>query len=132
MEIFVRDLDPYDEKSQLVVISELTEEFEQSEGSMPREDGLTDRPRKLVLNQSILTAITLPLINLALATGWRRIALGIAVDHAYLRLAFFAVVPLQAWLALVGYHFELCTYNTNKQRVVHSSSPSLLQGAWCS
>lgn len=126
MEIFARGLDPYDEKSQPAVINKLTEGFEQSEGAMPQEDGLTDRPRKLVLNQSIITAITLVLVILALATGWRRVVVEIAIDHAYLRLAFFAVVPLQMWLALVGYHFGLRTYNTNKQRVIHSSSSSLL------
>lgn len=48
MEIFARDLDPYDEKSQLVVISELTEEFEQSEGSMPREGGLSEASLKSI------------------------------------------------------------------------------------
>lgn len=130
MEIFARGLDPYDEKNQPVVINELTEGFEQSEGALPREDGLTEGPRKLVLNQSIITAITLLLIILALASGWRRIAVEIAVDHAYLRLAFFAVVPFQMWLGMVGNHFGLCEYLTNKQRVTHSSSSSLLQGAW--
>lgn len=129
MEIFARGLDLYDEKNQAVVTNELTEVFEQSEGALPREDGLTDRPRKLVLNQSIMTAVTLLLIVLALATGWRRIVVEIAVDHAYLRLAFLAVVPLQIWLALVGNYFGLCTYNTNEQRVTHSSSSSLSQDA---
>lgn len=128
IEIFARGLALYDEKNPPVVTNELTEGFEQSEGALPREDGLTDRPRKLVLNQSIITAVTLIMIILALATGWRRIVVEIAVDHAYLRLAFFAVVPLQIWLALVGNHFGLCTYNSNKQRVTHSSSSSLLQG----
>lgn len=107
-EIFARGLYPYGEESQPVVISESTEGFKQVKGLW--HEKMADRPWKLVLNQSILAAITLILIAWALATGWRRIVVDIAVVHAYLRLTFFAVVPLQTWLALVGYHLGLLTY----------------------
>ena len=59
-------------------------------------------PRKTVLIQSVLCALTLILIILALGTGWRKIAIEIASDHKWIRLAFVVVTPLQIWLALVS------------------------------
>ncbi len=99
MEIFARGLDPYDVKSPTALADELPEVTHKGESTIPTEDGLTlrDSPRKLLLNQAVISSITLLLIIVALGTGWRRIALEIAVDHRYLRIA----VPLQFWLALV-------------------------------
>lgn len=59
-------------------------------------------PRKTVLIQSVLCALTLILIILALGTGWRKIAIEIVSDHQWIRLAFLVVTPLQIWLALVS------------------------------
>lgn len=102
MEIFARGLDPYDEKSAGgIIVTELPAGAEPVEGEIPREDGLSEGPRKIMLNQAVLTAITLVLIIAALGTGWRQMAIETAVDHSYLRMAFFIVVPLQVWLALV-------------------------------
>lgn len=105
MEIFARGLDPYDEKSaqgiNQIFVTELSAGAEPPEAAIPREDGLPEGPRKIMLNQAVLTAITLLLIIAALGTGWRQMAIETAVDHSYLRMAFFIVVPLQVWLALV-------------------------------
>lgn len=57
-------------------------------------------PRRVVLIQPILAAITLILLITAIGSGWREIAIEIKVDKSWLRLAFLAVVPLQCWLAL--------------------------------
>lgn len=102
MEVFARGLDPYDEKSTAgILVTELPAGTEPTEEEIPREDGLPEGPRKIMLNQAILTAITLILIIAALGTGWKQMAIETAVDHSFLRLAFFIVVPLQIWLALV-------------------------------
>lgn len=101
MEIFARGLDPYDEKAGAVNQTVVTETPLDGSGEMAREDGLIEPPRKIVLNQAVLSAITLILIIAALGTGWRRLAVQTVVDHNYLRMAFFLVVPLQVWLALV-------------------------------
>lgn len=66
------------------------------------EKGLAEAPRKIVLIQPVLTAITLILVIAALGAGWRQVALEVSVDKGWLRLAFVVVVPLQIWLALVG------------------------------
>lgn len=57
-------------------------------------------PRRIVLIQPFLTAVTLILLIAAIGSGWRQIAIEIKVDHNWMRLAFIAVVPFQCWLAL--------------------------------
>lgn len=59
------------------------------------------KPRRLLLNQAIITAITLALALTAIGTGWQRVAIEIAVDHKYNRLALLGVLIPQLWLALV-------------------------------
>lgn len=66
------------------------------------EEGLAEPPRKVVLVQSLLTAVTLALILAAIGGGWRQIAVELMVDSGWIRLAFLVVVPLQIWLALVS------------------------------
>lgn len=66
------------------------------------EESLPEPPRKIVLIQPVLTAITLVLILAAIGAGWRQVALEIMVDKSYLRLGFVIVVPIQIWLALVS------------------------------
>ncbi|KAK6387753.1 hypothetical protein LTS17_001022 [Exophiala oligosperma] len=56
--------------------------------------------RQVVLIQSILTAVTLVLLVVAIGSGWRQIAIEIMVDKNWMRLAFLLVVPFQCWLAL--------------------------------
>ena len=74
-------------------------------GDMSQED-LTEKPRRIVLIQPILTGITLFLIIAALGSGWRELVVELVVDKSWLRLAFLLVVPLQIWLGLVR-HFPL-------------------------
>lgn len=108
MTVFARGLDPYDEKNQVKAGPAVTITEKPSDGSgldgdgIAQEDGLLEPPRKIVLNQAVLTGVTLILIVAALGSGWRQVAIEIIVDHKYLRLAFILVVPLQIWLALVG------------------------------
>lgn len=71
-----------------------------------REESLVEAPRKIVLNQPVLTAITLVLILAAMGAGWRQIALELLVDKGWIRLAFVVVIPLQIWLALVSALFS--------------------------
>ncbi|KAL2415455.1 hypothetical protein ABEF91_005785 [Exophiala dermatitidis] len=70
------------------------EDFLDSEGIV------TPAPRRVVLIQSFLTAITLILLVSAIGSGWREIAIELKVDKSWIRLAFILVVPLQCWLAL--------------------------------
>ena len=113
MENFSHGMSPYDEKSpakesQAVLISEKPLEgpnYDEEDAGILREDG----PRRIVLNQAVLTAMTLILIIAALGSGWRQMAVEIVVDQSYLRLAILVVVPLQIWLALVGNMQDLST-----------------------
>lgn len=56
--------------------------------------------RRVVLIQSVLTALTLILLISAIGSGWRQIAVEIKVDKSWIRLGFLVVVPLQCWMAL--------------------------------
>ena len=84
-------------KSQSIVIQEVTGDGTSSEGIV---ETLVEPPRKVVLNQAFMVALTLVLLVSALGAGWREVAIEIAVDKNMIRMAFLAVVPFQAWLAL--------------------------------
>lgn len=90
------------------------------------EENLAETPRKIVLIQPVLTAITLLLVIAAIGSGWRQITLELMVDKGWIRLAFVVVVPLQIWLALVSMIALIWllpeTYN-------HSSSCKVLPAA---
>ncbi len=81
------------------------DDLDGAEGGVAREDGITDPPRRIKLNQAVLCGATLFLIVAALASGWRQIAVELSVDKSWLRLAFIVVMPLQIWLALVSMVF---------------------------
>lgn len=103
MENYSQGMSPYDEKSptkesKAVLVNEVPVEGYDEEGGALSEEG----PRRIVLNQSVLTAVTLTLIIAALGGGWRQLAVEISVDHSYVRLAILVVVPFQIWLALVS------------------------------
>lgn len=92
----------YDEKtnkSQSVLVTEVPQEG--PDGEIVYEELITEKPRKLVLIQATITALTLIILIAAIGAGWRNIAIEIAVDKSMMRLVFAAVVPLQMWLALV-------------------------------
>ncbi len=89
-----------------VFVNEVSsEDLDAAEGGAARENGINDPPRRIKLNQSILCAATLFLIVAALSTGWRSMAIELSIDNSWIRLAFIAVMPLQAWLALVSIAF---------------------------
>jgi hypothetical protein len=69
-----------------------------------RDEKMSDEPRKTVLVQSVLAAVTLILIIVAIGTGVCRMMVEVRVDHNYLRLALLVAAPLQIWLALVSQH----------------------------
>ena len=103
IQVFSQGMSGFDEKmkeSEINVDEVPGDEYDPETG-VPRENGLTDPPRRIKLNQAVLCAATLFLIIAALASGWRHIAAEIASDGNWLRLAFVAVMPLQIWLALV-------------------------------
>jgi hypothetical protein len=84
---------------------------------------MLEEPRKTVLVQSILAAITLILVIAAIGTGVRRMMIEVKVDHNYLRLALLVVAPLQIWLALVSqYQSRLRKPVTNIPSVLHAIS----------
>ena len=54
------------------------------------------------LLNTILVAITLVIIIVMLGAGFRELAIEVAVDHNMLRLAFFALTPVQIFFTLVS------------------------------
>jgi hypothetical protein len=66
------------------------------------EVAVLDKPRRILLMQAWLTAATLALTIAALGTGWRQIAIEIAIDGRLLRLLFILASLPQTWLSLVG------------------------------
>ena len=93
-------------KTQSVLISETP--FNGSENGIVDGEEQKEKPRKLVLIQAVLCALTLTLLIAAIGSGWRQIAIEVAVDKQMLRLAFAAVVPFQCWLALVSVIEDYC------------------------
>lgn len=103
IQVFSRGMSGFDEgneKEEVIVNEVPAEDWDSAEDGVPRENGLTDKPRRIKLNQAFLCAATLFLIIAALASGWRQIAIELVVDKSWIRLAFVVVMPLQIWLAL--------------------------------
>ena len=101
IQVFSQGMSGFDEKMGEVVVEEVPADDIDPETGVPRENGVSDPPRRIKLNQAVLCAGTIFLIIAALASGWRQIAIEITVDKNWMRLAFIAVMPLQIWLALV-------------------------------
>jgi hypothetical protein len=67
-------------------------------------EGLSiEKPRRLVLLQSWLTAFTLTICVVGIGAGWREIAIEISIDQDYKRVCFLLAVVPQFWLSLVNY-----------------------------
>lgn len=58
------------------------------------------RPTHLL--NTVLVALTLILIVTVLGAGFRELAIEVAVDHSYLRVAFVALTPVQIFFTLVS------------------------------
>ncbi|RFU31186.1 hypothetical protein B7463_g5182, partial [Scytalidium lignicola] len=56
--------------------------------------------RPIHLQNTILVALTLILIFAALGAGFRQLAIEVAIDNSYIRLAFFALTPIQIFFTL--------------------------------
>jgi hypothetical protein len=63
----------------------------------------SDKPRRVLLFQPILMAITGIVVVLTIGVGWRKIAIELKVDHRYMRCLLIVVVPLQIWLGWVSH-----------------------------
>lgn len=66
------------------------------------ESHVPEKPRRVLLYQSVLVAVTLALVIAALGTGFRQVAMEVAVDSNMIRIAFILCLFPQIWLALVG------------------------------
>lgn len=83
--------DPIDEKG--------TSIHEQEIDAETGEARPEDRPTNLL--NTILVAFTLVIVVTLLGLGCRSVAIEVAVDHSYLRVAFLALVPVQIFFTLV-------------------------------
>ncbi|KEQ76517.1 hypothetical protein M436DRAFT_69500 [Aureobasidium namibiae CBS 147.97] len=72
-------------------------------GADSEEAGALEKPRRIVLTQAITGALTLCLMIVVMGTGWRKIALEIATDGSYIRIAFVLCILPQMWLSLFFY-----------------------------
>ena len=70
------------------------------DGSEPDRQ-FSDKPRRILLFQPVLMAITSILVILAIGVGWRKIAIEVKVDHKIMRCLLLVVVPMQIWLGWV-------------------------------
>lgn len=103
--VFSQGFSDYKEKSQnqdLLIKEVPVYSEDNSSGIADLEDEPQEAPRRPVLIQAILTAVTLLLIIGAIGLGWRQIAIETSVDRNYVRLAFIIAAPFQIWLALVS------------------------------
>jgi hypothetical protein len=65
------------------------------------EANLVVPERPTILINAWLVALTLLLLIVALSTGWRKLAVEIATDQGFTRLALLAVTPILPFLSLV-------------------------------
>ena len=61
---------------------------------------ISKRPTNI--QNSVLVGVTLLIITIMLGAGFREIAIEIAVDHGWQRLAFLSLTPVQIFFTLVG------------------------------
>lgn len=89
------------DKDEMNEKKELTTEANELDDDDDPETARESKPRRLLLNQPCITALTLAIAFTALGAGYRRIAIEIAIDRNFARLAFLVVFPPQLWLAMV-------------------------------
>jgi hypothetical protein len=77
-------------------------EADSTPGDSDVEGLFVEKPRRIVLMQSCLTACTLMICLIGIGAGWREIAIEIFVDHDYKRICFMLVIIPQFWLSLVS------------------------------
>ena len=67
----------------------------------PETGHILPQARQTQLMNTVLVALTLALIVTVLGAGYRQLAIEIAIDKNYLRLAFLALTPIQIFFSLV-------------------------------
>lgn len=115
--IWGTDDDDYDDESE--------QQDEKAGGPTVQENGVEDTSdleaaalehpadRRILLTNSIMVALTMALCIVCLGTGLRALALEIATDASYIRLALAAVIPLQVFVSIfffqsiIGNLFEI-------------------------
>jgi hypothetical protein len=65
-------------------------------------EAAAEKPRRIVLIQPVLSALTLCAAVVAVGAGFRQVAVEIAIDRYWLRLLFILAVVPQVWLSLVS------------------------------
>lgn len=70
-----------------------------AEGGDPEDPYATEK-RPLLLITAVQVALTLTLMITTLSLGWKQLAMQVAVDGSYTRLALLAVTPLQMFVSL--------------------------------
>jgi hypothetical protein len=71
-------------------------------GGASDQEKLVEPPRRIVLVQPMIAAATLVLVIVAIGGSLRQVAVEIAIDNGYIRLALLVVAPFQIWLGLVN------------------------------
>lgn len=118
MQPFLESMNPHNiEKEKKEPVLQISEASDGSEEGSPvgddwLEDNLAEPPRRPYLIQSTQVGLTLMLIIICLATGWRNVAIDLLTDGNWLRLAFLIVIGLQVWLALVSISGRICKTRT--------------------
>jgi len=89
------NVDPDEKKSPDVDVAEVPVEDNASD-----VEAGDDKPRPVMLWQSVLAAFTLCLTVFTIGLGFRKLAIEVYTDNGYTRLALVAVAPLQMWVGL--------------------------------
>lgn len=80
--------------------------------------------RSTNVQNSVLVSITLMIITIMLGAGFREIAIEIAIDHGWQRLAFLLLTPIQIFFTLVSIHI------LKRDQVLTFIRSSLLRSLW--
>ena len=96
MELVWKTGEPDDEEGEKKGPNVAVVEIDEESGAILPQN----RPTHLL--NTILVAITLVLIVTVLGAGFRELAIEVAVDSSYLRLAFVALTPVQVFFTLVS------------------------------
>ncbi|KAF2154980.1 hypothetical protein K461DRAFT_105444 [Myriangium duriaei CBS 260.36] len=89
-------------------IEEVASEDGEDDGK-PKKKKLNYTPRRPILLQPSMTALTLFATTIAIGSGYRSIAVEIANDGNWTRLLFVLAAPAQVWLGL--FFFQACVGN---------------------
>jgi hypothetical protein len=98
--------------------------FSQTGSDMEANLVVPERPTILI--NAWLVGLTLMLLIMALSTGWRKLAIEVATDKGFIRLALLAVTPVLPFLSLVCF----TSANNLHKLIPKSSSSKVLLEVW--